>query len=597
MNDCCFCSISASPVDRRRLISVLLIAVLALLLSACDNPFDDSVDETPDSPTAVEDGDVPEQPETEPSDPTPEAEVEERDDGWTVITGRERRDVPEERSSDQVFRMAGSSDPPTTLDPALVRDTSSAFLARQLFRGLVRLDSSMEPSPDLARQVEVHPDGRLYRFTLHEDIAFHDGSPITADDIKSSLERAADPALMGGDGDALPSRNYLDDIEGAQERMDGEREDIPGIVVIDDHTLEISLERGVVDFLERMSNPSTLLVDVDQAPAVAGDDWWQDPNGSGPFRLAEWDPDRQITLAAHDGYVAPPFLEEVQIRIGAEAVGQMQLYETEEIDYVHVPLSVLDRVEYEDSPIPGTLREESLLSTSFVLINAEEPPFDQQSFRQALAHSIPRDDITNVMLEGRVQTAQGVLPPEMIDHVLDPYQYEFDPERAVESLGSADVPGDFDQLTIYSSGGGIPVTMKHFIEQELDLPVEVVQLRWSDYMEDMEDGRLPVFVLSWVADGPDPVSFLRALFHSESPDNYGRFSDPEVDSLLDQAVVESDSEERKDLLLEAHGRILESGVVIPLYHSVDYILVADHVQGLETTSMGILGLESVRIER
>ena len=138
--------------------------------------------------------------------------------------------------------------------------------------------------------------------------------------------------------------------------------------------------------------------------------------------------------------------------------------------------------------------------------------------------------------------------------------------------------------------------MKHFIEQELGLPVEVVQLRWSDYMSDLEAGQLPIFVLSWVADGPDPVSFLRALFHSDSPDNYGRFSDPEVDELLDEAVVETDSEERIDLLLEAHDRILETGVVIPLYHSIDYLLVADYVNGLETTPMGILGLETVRID-
>jgi ABC-type oligopeptide transport system substrate-binding subunit len=156
--------------------------------------------------------------------------------------------------------------------------------------------------------------------------------------------------------------------------------------------------------------------------------------------------------------------------------------------------------------------------------------------------------------------------------------------------------GENGQITIYSSGGGIPTAMKQSMEQELEVPVEVVQLRWQDYMSDMDEGRLPVFVLSWVADGPDPVSFLRALFHSDSPDNYARFSDEDVDELLDLAAVEQDQEVRLDYLRQAHQRILESAVVLPLYHSVDYVLVADHVRGLETTPMGILGLESVWID-
>jgi oligopeptide transport system substrate-binding protein len=576
----------------RLLLILSVVAMLGIALTACDNPFDDSDTQATPVPDDVT-GDVPQQPSVD--DEPDEAKVEEQEDGWTVITGRERSSTPEARSSNQVFRMAGPSDAPTTIDPALVRDTSSSFLARQVFRGLVRLNSDMEPTPDLARQVEVSPDGQLYRFELHEDITFHDGSAINAERVKASIERAADPALTGGDGDSLPSRNYLDDIEGATERMDGERDDIPGIVVIDELTLEISLERGVVDFMERMSNTSTLIVDVEQA--ASGEDWWQEPNGSGPFRLIEWDPDRQVTLGAHDGYVVPPVLEQVEIRVGAEAVGQMQLYETEQIDYVQVPLSVLDRVQYEDSPIPGTLREQPLLSTSFVLINPNDPPFDGQEFRAAIAHSIPRDELSGIMLEGRVPTAEGVIPPEMIDVEIEPFPYSHDPGQARSAYESVSLPEGFDQMAVYSSGGSIPVMMKHFIEQDLNLPVEVVQLRWADYMADMEDGRLPIFVLSWVADGPDPVSFLRALFHSESPDNYGRFSDPEVDALLDQAAVEADDGERTRLLMEAQQQILESAVVIPLYHGVDHLLVADEVQGLETTPMGILGLESVRIEQ
>jgi oligopeptide transport system substrate-binding protein len=572
---------------------VLLIAVLitaVAFLAGCDGlTSDDAADLV--TPVATP-GEFREQ--HEEVDPTPDVQESTRDDGWTVLTGRDRQEPPDTRGSSQVFRMAGASDPPSSIDPALVRDTESAFLARQIFRGLIRLNSDLEPVPDLAQQVEIAPDALLYRFTLHDGITFHDGTPITPEHVKASLERATDPALVDGDGDALPARNYLDDIEGARERMRGERDDIPGIRVVDDSTIEFTLEQGVVDFLERLANPSTLIVDAEQA--YQGDDWWQDPNGTGPFLLTEWDRTRQITLEPHDGYVVPPELSRVEIRVGAEAVGQMQQYESDQIDMVGVSLSVLDRVQYEASPIQGELREISLLSTSFVMINAETVPYDDQALRQALAHVIPRNDITEIMFDGRVLTAEGVLPPGMIEAESESYPFEFDPDQARARFDESAGLQNSEQITIYSSGGGLPVVMKRYIEDELGLNAEVVQLRWSEYMNDMDQGRLPVFVLSWVADGPDPVSFMRALFHSESPDNYARFSDPEVDRLLDQATIERDEQQRLDHIEEAHRRILESAIVIPLYHGVDYILVADEVRGLVTTPMGILGLETVWID-
>jgi oligopeptide transport system substrate-binding protein len=577
-------------------VATIVTAVLILLLAACDFPFsDDADDESTATPTEAQVPDRPDSSDDQSEDSTPEATIEQRDDGWTIVTGPDRRAAPSDRSSDQVFTIAGSSEPPSTGDPALVRDTESAFLARQVFRGLIKLDAELEPVPDLARQVEISSDGRTYRFRLFDDLSFHDGSPITAQSVKDSLERAANPALTGGDGDLLPSRNYLDDIVGARDRMDGLRDDIPGIRVLDQLSLEIELERGVVDFLERLSNPTTYIVDVSQAELDG--DWWLAANGSGPFRLVEWDPQRQITLQPHDGYVQPPLVSEVRMRVGPEAVGQMQLYETGQIDIVTVPLSVLDRVEYAGSPIDGNLRAESLLSTSFVLFNQQHSPVDQSVVREAIIRTFPRTQLVDVMLDGRVRLAEGILPPEMDSVTEMAFPYPHDPELARSLAGQA-IAGSFDnQLTIHSSGGAIPVAMKYFIEQELSVSVEVVQLRWPDYMSDMEDGRLPIFVLSWVADGPDPVSFLRALFHSESPDNYARYSDQVVDDLLDRASVEQDEAERSEMLQEAHRLILESGIVMPLYHTVDYVLVGSHVRGLETTPMGILGLEDVWIDR
>jgi oligopeptide transport system substrate-binding protein len=569
------------------------VIVFVMVAASCSVPFlgdDDASDNgapaaaTPDAPAASPTPDQRDQP-----------VVDQRDDDWTVISAPPRRDPPDSLRGEQVLRLNGSTDGPSTLDPALVRDTTSAFLVRQIFRGLVRINNDMEAVPDLAERVEISPDGKTYRFTLHEGLTFHDGRPITASAIKASLERATAPTLVRGESGTLPSRNYLDDIEGALERMAGERDDIPGIVVVDDRTLEISLVRGVVDFLERLANPVTYVVDVETAEYQS--DWWRSPNGSGPFRVAEWDPDRVLVLVPHDGYIQPPFLSEVRLRMGREAVGEVRLYETGEIDVAGLPTSVIDRFDYDGSPFVQDVRSVPLYSTTFAMINRNIEPFDDDRLRQALMHAFPREKIPGVMLDGRAQDADGVLPPGMLTSDGFHFPYEFDPDTAAALLADLRPSDDGEAVTIYTSGGSIPAAMKQLYEEHLQIEVEVVQLRWQDYLDDLDQREMPFFVISWVADGPDPVAFLRALFHSDSPDNYVDYADQDVDRLLDDAAVERDDDRRMELVREAHDRILDSAVVMPLFHGVDYQLIAGHVHGLQLTPMGILGLETVWIEQ
>ncbi len=99
---------------------------------------------------------------------------------------------------DQSLTMIGPSVLPETLDPALIRESTAAFLARQVFRGLVRLDNALNPVPDIAADYEKSADGRVFTFYLRSTAKFQNGKPITADDVAFSLKRACDPAVAGG---------------------------------------------------------------------------------------------------------------------------------------------------------------------------------------------------------------------------------------------------------------------------------------------------------------------------------------------------------------------------------------------------------------
>ncbi len=494
-------------------------------------------------------------------------------------------------TGEQRLTLAGSPDGPLTLDPALVRDADSAFVVRQVFRGLVRLDANLRPVPDLAERVRISSDGLTYSFELRDRTSFHDGRRLTADDVKYSLERATDPALAGGDGRKLPGWTYLRDILGAEERMAGQRSDLPGVEVVDPLTVRIRLSWRARDFLSKLTAPPAFV--VDRWDVARGDDWWRHPNGSGPFVLDRWEEGRLLVLRAFPGYApGAPVLQEIDIRLGADALEPMNQYERGQLDLVSVPLWALDRVRAPNSPLSRELRVQPLFAGSFVFLNPNIPPLDDPEVRRALIQGFEREKIARVSLNGVVPSASGIVPDGMLGRAWPASLPAYDPVAARAVLQSR-LPAR--PLQLYTAGSGVPVTLKQVYERDLGIQAEVLLMDWPDYLQDLTGGRLPIFVLSWVADYPDPASFLTALFHSSSPDNYLGYRNREVDRLLDMAAEEPGEEARARLFAEAQQRVLDDFVVIPLYWDVSYLLVKPRVQGLELTPLGILGLEQVWI--
>jgi len=139
--------------------------------------------------------------------------------------------------------------------------------------------------------------------------------------------------------------------------------------------------------------------------------------------------------------------------------------------------------------------------------------------------------------------------------------------------------------------------VKQVTESDLGVSVEVQELRFNDYLSELEARQFGMFTVTWIADYPDPENFLSTLFHTGSPRNYSGYSNPKVDALLDQADVEQNPTLRADLYRQAQQQILDDVAVIPLYFSTDYSLVKPSVKGLTITAMGILRLETVWIEK
>jgi peptide/nickel transport system substrate-binding protein/oligopeptide transport system substrate-binding protein len=513
-----------------------------------------------------------------------------------VITAQERSSNATP-SGQQLFRMAGGINDPVSLDPALGRDLSTAFLTRQVYRGLTRLNDDLTVDTELAERIEISADGTTYTFTLRPDITFHNGKPITAHDVAFSLARSVNPATAGGNAGLLAGPSYIPDIIGADAVLAGETDTLAGVRVLDDRTLEIELGAPSSTFLTRLASPAVGVVDQED---VTRPEWWRDPNGSGPFRIIEWVPSDHLLLGRYDEFFAgPPPLEEIRILYGPNASQPFNLYQADVIDTTSVPILSAERAIDPQSPLSDQVTEAPVLATGYIAFRSDVEPLDDPHVRRAIQLAFPRHKIADVTFDGLLLRADGLVPPGMLgrDWPVNAAPYDLEEARAELAQSRYGSAAEVPPIEIYTAGGVGSEALREILERDLGLQVDVIQAEWPEFNAGISAREYPGFELLWGADYPDPETFLRSLFHSESPDNYSDYNNPEYDALLDQAALTLDETERAELYDQAQQVLADDNVLIPLYHETRYTLAKPAVHGLTVTPLGILYLDSVWMEQ
>ncbi len=517
--------------------------------------------------------------------------------GGLVIEATERAKTSSPAGA-QDLRLAGTIIDPTPLDPAFARDVNSAFMTRQVFRGLTRFDENLEPVPELAERIEISADGLTYRFTLAEGARFADGKPITAQDVIYSLTRAIDPRTAAEAGAALAGPSYLNDIAGADAMIRGDAEAVSGLRALDDRTMEITLARPRATFLMKLASAPGAVVDRDDV--ARGGEWWRDPNGSGPFVVDSWQPEEELRLAGNENYVGgKPDLESVSFRLGPSAANTFNLYQADEIDVSAVPITAIDRVTDPGSPLLPELDIAPMLSTQYIAFRTDVAPTDDPEIRRAIQLAFPRWKVADILLSGRQEVANGIIPPGTLGRDWPDVApaTDLDAARAAIARSSYGSAENVPPIRIYGASPFGAETLRDVLEDDLGLRIEVMDVKWPQYNAGLARKAFPAFELTWVADFPDPETFLWNLFATGSPDNYSDYSNPEFDTLLDQAAATFDADERAALYADAEAVLIADNAVIPLAHDVRFTLMKPWVKGLVTTPLGQLYLESVWLER
>ena len=522
--------------------------------------------------------------------------------------------APDLQDNSETEDVSGGSDPkqggvfntlwsdPPTLDPHLVTDGTSYGIVIEIYSGLVRLGSN--PSnpfePDLAESWSVLEDGTVYEFKLRNGLEFSNGDPVTAQDFKWSFERAAHP-----DTASTVAEEFLGDIVGIQDIVDGNATTAEGIEVVDERTLRITIDAPKAYFIAKLTYPTAFVLNKNNVESL-GRSWVDEPVSTGPFTLKEYRIGQRIRLARNDSFWdRSAYLDEVVFNLAGGVA--MAMYENDEIDVTGVGLADLERVQDPTEELNADLVEvPPNFAVSYVGFNINEAPFDDANFRQALNHSVDKQLIADQVFSNLVKPAYGIIPPGFPGFSSEIKGLEFDPELAQDLLNQSAYADPSTRpriiLTVPGTGGSPGLTTEVVADmwrQNLGIEIEIQQVEWATYIQDLHRGRLQAWSgLSWQADYPDPQTFIDVLFRSNSAINYGGYANSQVDDFVVAAQTEQDATKRVEFYNDAEQIVVSEAAWLPLWWGVDSkALVKPWVQDYQFSSLTIAKFKDVWLDK
>lgn len=454
-------------------------------------------------------------------------------------------------ANDTILRF-GLATAPVTLDPRFATDATSTRINRLLYWSLTDFDENLRPTPSLARWEQLSPTH--YRFTLGEHgRIFHDGSPLTAHDVKATYD------FVLAEENASPHRGSLAVIS--------------RIEVQDVNTIDFILNKADTLF------PGRLGVGILPTPLIQKKHPFnKEPVGSGLFRFLAWPQPSRLSLQREQDKQIVEFLE-----IKNPVVRVLKLVRNE-VDILQSDLSPeLITWLAQRSEVTITTGEGS--NFTYLGINLQDAYVGQLKIRQAIAHALNREEIIHYVLGDAARPASSLLPPtHWAGHPALPV-YAYNPEKARTLLAEVGINAEHPLLLTYkTSNNPFRIRIASVIQHQLaavNIQMEIKSYDWGTFYGDIKNGRFQLFSLSWV--GVKMPDIFRYAFHSSAvpPNgaNRGRFLDKTVDSLIEQVENTDSLEEQTVLYRELQAQIHTELPYIPLWYEDHVLATSQRVSG------------------
>jgi peptide/nickel transport system substrate-binding protein len=449
-------------------------------------------------------------------------------------------------------------------DPASTTNPMSSYLEALLFDTLVTFaPGTATIEPDLAERWELADEGRTIRFFLRPDALFQDGSPVTADDVKGSLERMLDPE-RGAAGMA----SFFDLITGYGDFRAHRTAHLAGVVVVDAHTVEIRESDVDATALQRFALVQAAIVPVARVAKVGAAAFAKAPVGSGAYALESWERGTRVTLRRNPGYFRPGVAHVDRIVLDLNVAGSaiaMRLQRGDVDLATGWDLTSADMVWFRSHPgwastlVTGAIAADVL----FLAMNAEMPPWNNRALRRAVAFALDREAELKPTLGSELPHTTLVPPGVPGYQAHAPWAQRFDLAAARAEMAKAGYPDGLpEEQELWAYDAQDPQLVQ--VQRDLARIGIRVRLRSSgrDWGALMHRGVGPLVTGAWTADFPDPIDFTDPLFHSrtiadEGSFNFAFYRNPAVDHLLDGARRELSPERRLAMYAEAEQMIVE----------------------------------------
>lgn len=445
---------------------------------------------------------------------------------------------------------------PTSLDPITTNNVPSSVIFMQIHDALLTYAEDLSLAPQLATDWSTSDDGLTYTFALREGVTFHNGEPFTSADVKFAFESAQDPS--------------------SQSQWLGRFEIIESVTIPDPQTVVITLTEPNAAFLDQITYfgiPSKAAYEAVGAEAYAGN-----PVGTGPFRFVSWARGDQLVVERNDDYwLTRPNLDRVVFRAIPElSVAAVEL-EAGGVDLVQnlAPTEVLRLEGNESIDIDVT----PTLSYYYLALNNQSGPLADVRVRRALQLAIPMTDLVNSIFQevGATRAYTSFAPTNVAySEALTEAFPDYDPAAARALLEEAGYPDGFNTV-LYTPTDSARRQLGELIQaalSQIGITAEVRSVEFGTLLPLTYTGEAPMWILGWTS-GTDPNNYLYDLFHSDPAAweengvtfNTARYSNPEVDTMLEEARVLTDLTERIPLYQQIARQVfLEDVVHIAAYH-------------------------------
>ncbi len=469
-------------------------------------------------------------------------------------------------------------------------DAASERVRTLIFNSLVKKDEKFDYTGELASDIKRSDDGRTYTFTLHDGVKFHDGKVMSSADVKYTLD-------LLFKSDFAKSASFFEGVGADKHGY------IQSVETPDAKTVVVTLIKPWVGLLSN-------LVPV---PIIGKDSYESQkthPLGTGPFKFISYDNTQQVcdVEAFNEYWEGAPKLPAVRVRVIADMNALQAELQSGRVDIAPMPTSLspdaVKRLEQDPNlqvkVFPGS-------NVRLLTLNTSSPPLDNVKVRQAIAYGIDRESLIKNLMLNLAKVAHSIIPEESWAYSTG-QTYSYDPAKAKQLLDEAgfrDPDGDgprmrFEKPVVYKlSGSSIGGRQYAGVIQnslkEIGIPVEIQTPEQNTLFDELRRGNFQIAYSQWVGGNQDPIFYKDLFATSEIPTqtrpsrNRSRYSNAELDALLEEAVNTFDRTKARELYVQIQDIISRDVPILPLWYESNIVIAKKNVQNIQVNASGDWG--------